>query len=573
MTTTWTTTHCIGFALALALAGALLLARWLVIAPSARRGVLLALRGVARVLLVLILLDPVHVTETHQPGPEPVAVVLMDGSRSMALEAPFSRAQAVGEFWSQALAQIPPERRPRLDRYRFGGELAALSDADGPVEPSDDETRLATALEHLPRRFGEVQPFAVVVFSDGRSTEPDDLGVLGAGFKDLGVPVHVVPIGDPAIRGDVAIQDLVAPRDAPPGTKVPVRVVVRSRAFAGQRAEVRIAVPPTAEDHPIYRFTDNPLKNRQILARMPAFRGTNLIDRLKPAATLLGRSDRPLPGRGVLPILACQEYGRGRTFAMATDSTLDWGWYFERSWGENDNRYFRQFWRNVIRWLAENSAGANRRLRVETDRVVDRPGQPIQITARAYDENLEATDRYQVVAGLRPEQGDAPAGSAVTLTPRIEDQIYLGILNTPPVHMVAADPGSTLHRVVLDVRATDGSQEAARAELPVQVIDDPAEFRDPRPDPARLAALARASGGTMLYRPDELARPTAADRVRVTRAPLWDRPCSGPFCSACSPPNGSCAAAAAWPEPSIDRRQVRQGILAVPRGRLGRDPA
>ena len=35
-------------------------------------------------------------------------------------------------------------------------------------------------------------------------------------------------------------------------------------------------------------------RNREILARMPAYLGSNLIDRVKPAATLLARSDRPL---------------------------------------------------------------------------------------------------------------------------------------------------------------------------------------------------------------------------------------------------------------------------------------
>ena len=56
-----------------------------------------------------------------------------------------------------------------------------------------------------------------------------------------------------------------------------------------------------------------------------------------------------------MPVLACQAYGRGRTFAMTTDTTVEWGKDFERFWGENDNRYFRKFWRNVVQWLGENS--------------------------------------------------------------------------------------------------------------------------------------------------------------------------------------------------------------------------
>src|SRR5437763_1721129 len=51
----------------------------------------------------------------------------------------------------------------------------------------------------------------------------------------LGILLNLV-----RVAGDVVIQDVVAPRDAPPGTRLPVRVVVRSHGYPGQRAEVRI---------------------------------------------------------------------------------------------------------------------------------------------------------------------------------------------------------------------------------------------------------------------------------------------------------------------------------------------
>jgi uncharacterized membrane protein len=65
----------------------------------------------------------------------------------------------------------------------------------------------------------------------------------------------------------------------------------------------------------------------------------------------LAQSATAIPQAGIMPIIACQTYGRGRTMAFAPDTTADWGRYFESQWGEGDNRYFRRFWRNVIRWL------------------------------------------------------------------------------------------------------------------------------------------------------------------------------------------------------------------------------
>src|SRR5262249_24881038 len=61
-----------------------------------------------------------------------------------------------------------------------------------------------------------------------------------AGYRRLGVPVHVFPVGDTRIIGDVAIQEVIAPRDAPAGSRVPIRVHLRSRGYADRRTEVRI---------------------------------------------------------------------------------------------------------------------------------------------------------------------------------------------------------------------------------------------------------------------------------------------------------------------------------------------
>src|SRR5262249_44506579 len=149
------------------------------------------------------------------------------------------------------------------------------------------------------------------------------------------------------------------------------------------------------------------------------------------------------------------------------------------------NRYFRKFWRNVVLWLAENSAGAGRRLRVETDKVLYRPGEPIQVSARAYDEKLEETQRYGLVARLRPA---SPATNTTPLqeaasTPRPGEAAYHGDLTTPLLNRLPlpANAGPAPPRLAtLDVTAYDGEKIAAQASLDVQVIDDPVEYQDPR---------------------------------------------------------------------------------------------
>ena len=758
----WSRSNPIEFALAVgfALFALLILARRTARTADARSLLLTGLRASALAVLVAILIDPVETTRRRLPGERPTAVYLVDGSRSMGLERPTSRLDRVDRVIARAEGSIGPERLPSIERYRFGRSLAASP----PGEPSraiEDESRLLDALERLPSRFGPALPFGVFVFSDGRATESSGFAEVAEGYRKLKVPIHVLPVGDASISGDVSIRDLVFPRDAPKGSKIAVKVVVGSRGYAGQRAEIavrpatgdvrplatlpltlvdgdqpaelvieadrahqplvaevsslpgesvaennaipfqvaarnnkvrviymegspdpeyafirdalvenpdieclamslesqnssqhrlhrvedpsrgypatreellgydvvicsdiartaftpeqiqwtvelvakrgggfamiggntsfgsggwdktawdgmipidmsgdgpgqyssfyngtfRVVVPSGVDTHPIWRMADDPVRNREILARMPPFYGTNLTDRLKPAATLLGLSDHPLTGMAYLPqgavqtrtkrqapaatgtpIFSAQTYGRGRSFAMSTDSTVSWGSDFERNWGEGDNRYFRKFWRNVVTWLAENSTGSSRKLELSTDKIIYRPGQPILVTARAFDQAFEPTDRYRLVARLvRPAPrtpntpNSPPLVADSTLAYRVESRDFAIPLPVPSAASIRGATGSSLQGATVEVEAFDGDQTVSKASLDVQILDDSEEFRDPRPDPARLSGLAHQSGGKILAGPDDLAEllqahSEPADRVVTTRSPLWDTP-------------------------------------------------
>ena len=236
--------------LGVALLGLLMLARRSARSRDARSLVLLILRASALAVLVLILLDPVRTTESRLPGDRPSAVYLTDGSRSMGLERPSTRLDQALRHQSQAETSINPERMPTIERYRFGRRLAAVAPAEA-VRPVDDESKLLEALERLPERFGETLPFGVFVFSDGRATESSGFEEIAKGYQKLGVPIHVLPVGDPTTSGDVAIRDLVVPRDAPGGSKIPVKLRVGSRGFEGARVEVLIRPSTGADVRPL----------------------------------------------------------------------------------------------------------------------------------------------------------------------------------------------------------------------------------------------------------------------------------------------------------------------------------
>lgn len=723
--------------LPLAFLALIVLARRLAISPRLRSWSILLPRMGVFALLLLVLLNPVHRHDLQLPSEPASAVLLVDCSQSMALDEPQSRLEQVKQTIHSVDAALSGPQRPRIQLYRFGNRLAAAPDLNS-LQPTDDTSELGEALERLPGRFSSGLPKAVVVFSDGAVPESLSVANLKATYRRLGVPLHVYPVGNATVRGDIAIQDLVVPRRAEVGAKVKLQTVIRSRGFDGERTLVQVLsagnpqapplvqlpitltqgeqpvelvleansdtsdlvlnvplkpgeavernnrvpfqlavgnrkikvlymegtggneyhwvqdaltedkdiqceslvadqqyvqrprlmrirdpykgfpatraelfeydcvicsdisrgaftqeqldwtvelvaqrgggfamvggitsfgagywdqsawdklipvdmaggnlgrgwlyhtfqinIPPDAEAHPIWRILPDPQQNRDAIALMPPFFGTNYIQRLKPAATSLAVSRQPIPNVGTMTVMAAENYGRGRTFALSPDTTADWGRDFESRWGINDNRYFRKFWRNVVRWLSENSAGSNRRLQADTDRVIYRPGQPIQVTARAFDELMNETIEYQLSAKL-VAVSDAAANpststAATPLLPVAGTKNYAGELS------LSALPGQVTTTSVglipwnLEVAASHQGKEIGKTVLQVQLLNDSRELLAPAAVPERLEPLATDPGCQVLRNTRELQAllrdlPSRPGDVVVTRTPRWDKP-------------------------------------------------
>ena len=268
------------FALAAAAVVAVLAASWLLGPPNpvARHWGLWSLRATIVGLVVLVLLNPVQVDELPGPVKQPEVFYLLDASASMQMGNPRSR-------WDESLAMIRSAGQLAADSpavvkpFRFGQRLAAIDQpaqvgvsaagaksntSEGtngiaaplpvkntankpgeakskrPVAPVDGDTRLHAALRQISSRFGRVPPQGIVVFSDGRVHDETGLDQLAAEFARLKVPIHVVPVGDMAKGGDVAIAAVVAPPSARKLTEVEVQVFVRSFGFDGKRTEVQL---------------------------------------------------------------------------------------------------------------------------------------------------------------------------------------------------------------------------------------------------------------------------------------------------------------------------------------------
>ena len=310
-----------------------------------------------------------------------------------------------------------------------------------------------------------------------------------------------------------------------------------------------ILEPTGADLHPVWRLFEDERATRAALKTLPEALGRNNWVRVKPqSGTLLGAL-KAGTGNGTPPLFAIGAYGRGRTAALATPISGLWSPRFTRLWGEQDNRYFAKFARNLTYWLTENSAIGRRRLVANTDKRFYRPGETVAIAAQTFDESANRTGRYRVVAMLEPRQLDSaelppcpvkwPAGrprspgesgSLVGWGEEIElhhdPQTKDHSLALPLVEALAN--GSAGQAFKLELTAYEGQTQIDSGSLDVQILSDPHEQQNPLPNREFLAALARGTGGREITDANALAEvlselPITEGPATVRHSPLWSR--------------------------------------------------
>ncbi len=802
----WATPYSLGLlvALALVVVAGFAVWRWASgqpIAPARRAG-LLVVRLAILAILGLIMFNPVRVDETPGTVERPKVFYLLDTSQSMAIGKGPTRWDQVLQTIRNADEALDPRRGAQVSTFRFGSRLAAVNagfwrkpepkpprqgapgtvlaaepprPTEPPPAPTDADTLLSASLEGLADRFGQVPPQAVVVFSDGRARDLDRSDAIARAYGRMKVPVHVVPVGDENVGGDVAIVSMVAPTQVRKFSQILAQVFVRSYGFLGKRSvlkmmavgsdgkpdvelartpivlsdglaqyalafesgdqdcriEARIDPQPgevstsnnafgadlaidhtkirvlyvegttdllfmtqqgvaqrggtqmrgaysplqealmedpdvectavlpggaagdfsvlvrsdergrglpetpselfaydaiilsnvprealsdrhlgwigewigkrggglcmvggpssfasgqwnetavgkmlpvelipagrdwdgttttvhplTAESiHPIWHISSDEAQNRSLLKTLPSFQGNNRVGRVKLGADVLARTTSPGPNGEGMPAVVVQPFGRGRTMAMTTAITRRWASAFTQSWGGPDARYYKKFWRNVVYWLTENSSIGRRRLLAETDKLLYRPGEPIVLRAKTFDENAAPTLEYRVAVTvepksasdatsdnsplLRPQGVPKPAGASGRLLPWSEEfdlvrqtteASYGSTLPIADAKSLA--PGVSLTQGLrIELTAYENNTQVDSTSLDVQVLDDPSEQQNPLPDHDLLRRIAGQSRGSELHGAKDLAamierlpRITGPPAVKMT--PAWSQ--------------------------------------------------
>lgn len=222
--------------------------------PTTKRRALCSLRTITIIFLITLFLGPL--LEVPQESVEPDSVIILaDRSRSMevadlsdSLNDPKSRDAALRELASSDSPFAFIGNEHRVAWYGFSDALTPLARADdGSVAIGDavgDQSLLSRSIEQALSRSSGRQVSAVVLLTDGRTTDPPDRNLIRR-LQVEGVTVSSVVLGADVAVGDTAIATVQAPKRAFSKDIVPVEAIIERRGPARARAS-RVELVDTA---------------------------------------------------------------------------------------------------------------------------------------------------------------------------------------------------------------------------------------------------------------------------------------------------------------------------------------
>lgn len=184
-------------------------------------------------LLLLLLWRPALSVTALKPQQNVVAVIV-DTSRSMALEQRYREARALFEN----RLSVDLKKRFPIRLYQAGEAPARVEKL--PAEPSAQRTDLGAALRQIASESSLLPVGAVVLLTDGA----DNGGNLGPdtieALRRARIPVHAVGFGSERISQDIEILDADLPGRVLPASRLLLTVTLRQSGFRGRTARLTV---------------------------------------------------------------------------------------------------------------------------------------------------------------------------------------------------------------------------------------------------------------------------------------------------------------------------------------------
>lgn len=473
----------------------------------------------------------------------------------------------------------------RTSMQRPGGRLQSALQEDADIEcvnlnvsVSQMTNAMGSSLGSFPKTVAELSAFDCIILSDvpRRTFTPKQLEWIENWVRRRGGGLCMVGGRNSFGGGQWA------------DTQIANILPVQFQNDSDWRGDLKLDMQPdtTAPVHPFLRIAYDDTLNNRLLANFPSFHGANVGLTPKPnlarvlavgrpsgtAPAAVEQTSSPLfSAQGIRNLLTRRpskpsgesagklpdefagittgKYGKGRTMAMSVPITGSPAEEFLK-WGRsaNQNQYYASFWRNVVYWLTEQSYVGRRRLIATADKRYYGPGETVTITASAFNESANETTDYELVASIEPQSFDIETEYSIVRwpnnIPREEEVdspfVLWGEYFEIPMKRVAGKDlyqieftlaetlpsGSDDQSFRLELTASEDSTQVDSTSIPIQILYDPFEQQNPRPNHELLQTLAKESGGKLLESEEDLASmitslPVTRGPSEMRRTPIW----------------------------------------------------
>ena len=291
---------------------------------------------------------------------------------------------------------------------------------------------------------------------------------------------------------------------APFNDLLPVALPARKDTFVRDPAYPKLT--SAGRESLLCRIEDDPERNVDRWKKLPYLANYEEVGQPKPGATLLAQME--VDGRGTMPLLATENYGRGRTAVFATGGS--WRWQMQQPLSDMSHE---TFWRQMLRWLVTD---APTRVLASTPRSMLFDDGGVKLRAEVRDTTYLPTSDAQVTARVIAPDGHE---ESVDLRPdATQTGVYTGEWTAPK-------PGS----YIAEITARRGQDELGKDVVTFRREDGTAENFHLYQNRDLLEKLASNTGGKywkpseVSRLPEEIAWSEAGISVRETHD-LWDAP-------------------------------------------------
>ena len=185
---------------------------------------------------------------------------------------------------------------------------------------------------------------------------------------------------------------------------LPVEIETVEEETSDFIADLKVRLTPAGRAHAATQLAATDSGNVARWRTLPEVTSVNQLGRLKPGAVALLTGAVADGGRGgsgyAQPVLAYQQYGRGRAIALAIQDS--WMWQMHPDIGVEDQTH-ETFWRQLLRWLVTDTPGRVA-VSLSSDRVS--PREAVTVRAEVGDEQFVRVNDAAVTARVRGPAGD-----------------------------------------------------------------------------------------------------------------------------------------------------------------------